>query len=73
MVGLAGEYHVLPQLAGRRVAGALTLGHTKGIDILVHNARTGAVRKVEVKTTRDKPTRASLFGAGKFYSWTMSA
>jgi hypothetical protein len=34
-IGLAGEYYVLAQLAQRGLVGALTLGHTKGVDILV--------------------------------------
>lgn len=37
LVGLADEYHVLAQLAERGIVGALTLGYTKGIDILAHN------------------------------------
>lgn len=73
LIGLAGEYHVLAQLAERGIVGALTLGHTKGIDILLTNPRTGTVRRVEVKTTRAKPSKASLFGPNPFFSWTMSA
>lgn len=69
----AGEYHVLAQLAERGIVGALTLSHTKGIDILAHNPRTGIVRKIEVKTTRDKAASARLWHSGKAYSWTMSA
>ena len=73
LVGLAGEYHVLAQLAERGIMGALTLGHTKGIDILAHNPRAGTIRKVEVKTTREKPALARLWHHGnKVYSWTMS-
>jgi len=72
LVGLAGEFHVLAQLAERGIVGALTLGHTKGVDILAHNPRTGAVRKVEVKTTRGTPASANLWHTGKVYSWTMS-
>jgi len=49
--GLAGEYHVLAQLAERGYVGALTLGHTKGVDILVTNPRSGDMRHVEVKTS----------------------
>jgi hypothetical protein len=72
LVGLAGEFHVLAQLAERGIVGALTLGHTKGVDILAHNPRTGTVRKVEVKTTRDKPAAARHWHSGDAYSWTMS-
>jgi hypothetical protein len=73
LIGLAGEYHVLAQLAERGLVGALTLGHAKGIDILVTNPSTGTVRKVEVKCTCDAPAGAKLFGYEPFYSWTMSS
>jgi len=72
LVGLAGEYHVLAQLAERGLIGALTLGHAKGVDILVTNPATGSVHKLEVKTTRAKPGRVALFGEGRFFSWSMS-
>ena len=72
LVGLAGEYHVLAQLAERGYVGALTLGHTKGVDILVTNPRSGTVRKVEVKTTRSALARHRVFGASLFYSWRLS-
>jgi hypothetical protein len=68
LVGLAGEYHVLAQLAERGYVGALTLGHTKGVNILVTNPRSGTVRKVEVKTTRRVLARHRVFGACLFYS-----
>ena len=75
LVGLAGEYHVLAQLAERGIVGALTLGRTKGIDILAHNPRTGRMRRVEVKTSRRRPSPARLWhpNAERAYSWTMSA
>ena len=74
LIALAGEYHVLAQLAERGILGALTLGHTKGIDILAHNPRTGRMRRVEVKSTRQAPVRARLWhpNSEKVYSWTMS-
>ena len=72
LVGLAGEYHVLAQLAERGLVGALTLGHTKGVDILVTNPATGTVSKIEVKTTRTKPGRSPLFGEGRFFAWPLS-
>lgn len=73
LIGLAGEYHVLAQLAERGLVGALTLGHTKGVDILVANPINGYVYKLEVKTTKNKPRRSTLFGEGRFFSWCMSA
>jgi len=75
LIALAGEYHVLAQLAERGIVGALTLGHTKGVDILAHNPRTGKMRRVEVKSTRRKPASAKLWhpDSDKVYAWTMSA
>jgi len=42
---------VLAQLALRGFVANMTLGNTKGIDILVANPDTGRMRKIEVKTT----------------------
>jgi hypothetical protein len=50
-VFLAGEYAVLAQLALRGYVANMTLGRTKGIDILVANPNTGRMRKIEVKTS----------------------
>lgn len=72
LVGLAGEYHVLAQLPERGLVGALTLGHTKGVDILVADPTTGAVSKLKVKTSRKPPGRSPLFGEGRFFSWQLS-
>ncbi|MBI5554217.1 MAG: hypothetical protein HY917_05790, partial [Candidatus Diapherotrites archaeon] len=48
---LAGEFAVLSQLAIRGLVGTLTLGNTKGVDILVLNSETNKMFKLEVKTT----------------------
>ena len=74
LVALAGEYHVLAELAERGIVGALTLGHTKGIDILAHNTRTDALKRVEVKTTGKAPRKATLWhpGVEKVHSWPMA-
>jgi len=72
LVGLAGEFHVLAQLAERGIVGALTLGHTKSVDILAHNPRLGTIKRVEVKTTRDRPSCAALWHEELAYSWSMS-
>ena len=69
---MAGEYYVLAQLAQRGLVGALTLGHTKGIDILVSDSRYKTLFRVEVKTTIKKPLHEKLFGKTAFYTWTMS-
>ena len=71
-IGLAGEFYVLAQLAQRGFIGTLTLGHTKGIDILVSDSRFKTLFRVEVKTTRRKPHHEHLFGKSKFYGWPMS-
>ena len=49
-VSLAGEFIVLSQLALRGYDANMTLGHTKGVDILVADPRSGRMRKLEVKT-----------------------
>jgi hypothetical protein len=68
-VSLAGEYFVLGELALRGLDGALTLGHTKEIDIFVLNRRTGVNFKVEVKTTHRGVQQSGLFGPS--YAWLM--
>ncbi len=40
---LAGEFAVLSELALRGYDANMTLGHTKGVDILVSNPRTGCL------------------------------
>jgi hypothetical protein len=71
--GLAGEYYVLAQLAHRGFVGTMTLGHTKGVDILVSNPALSSLFKVEVKTTQKTPAHERLFGKGQFLRWVMSA
>jgi len=60
----------LAELALRGLDGTLTLGHTKGIDILVHNPRTRRTFKVEVKTTTKGVGRETPFGES--YAWLVS-
>jgi hypothetical protein len=70
-VSLAGEFAVLSQLTLRGYDANLTLGHTKGVDILVSNPYTGNMFKVEVKTSfENKPSQSKLFGYT--LSWVMS-
>lgn len=70
-VSLAGEFAVLSQLALRGFDANMTLGHTKGVDILASNSRTGKMFKIEVKTSYDrKPSRSKLFGYT--LSWIMA-
>ncbi len=49
-VSLAGEFAVLSQLALLNYDANMTLGHTKGVDILVSDPGTGKMFKLEVKT-----------------------
>jgi len=49
-VSLAGEFAVLSQLALRNLNASMTLGHTKGVDILISDPAKKLYR-LEVKTT----------------------
>ena len=74
--GLAGEYYVLAQLTARGYNASLTLGNTKGVDILVYNEQTKKGYKVEVKTTTNKLTKFKRFEewhTDKVYYWIMSS
>jgi hypothetical protein len=69
-VSLAGEFAVLSQLTLRGFDANMTLGHTKGVDILVSDPRSDKMFKVEVKTSyASKPSRSKLFGYTS--SWMM--
>ncbi|MEX0825358.1 MAG: hypothetical protein WD184_01160 [Acidimicrobiia bacterium] len=49
-IALAGEFAVLSQLAINGIDGGLTLGNTKGVDILVSDPDTNDMYQLEVKT-----------------------
>lgn len=74
-VGLAGEFAVLSQLTLRGYDAGMTLGNTKGVDILARHPGTGARYDVEVKTnleTRTRDSDSKLFG--RFVTdWQMGA
>lgn len=74
-VALAGEFAVLSQLAIRNLNPSLTLGHTKGIDILVSDPHSRRMRRLEVKTsysTRKRPDKSSKI-FGRFHAqWIMN-
>lgn len=65
-VSLAGEFAVLSQLALRGYDANMTLGHTKGVDILVSDPTKNRMYKIEVKTnfqnSRNKPQISKVFG-----------
>ena len=50
---MAGEFYVLAQLTARGFNASLTLGNTKGVDILVMNENNNIGYKVEVKTKQE--------------------
>jgi hypothetical protein len=59
--GLAGEFYVLAQLMQHGLVATLTLGNTKGVDILVSNPDLNRLYKVEVKTGNRRPAREKFF------------
>lgn len=62
-VSLAGEFAVLSQLTLRGYDANMTLGHTKGVDILVSDPNSNRMFKVEVKTSfASKPSHSKMFG-----------
>jgi|SRR3989344_689596 len=75
LVSLAGEFAVLSQLALRGKDANMTLGNTKGVDILVSDPATGKMLKIEVKThcriIRDAGINSRIFGR-YLSSWIMS-
>ena len=74
-VSLSGEFAVLSQLALRGMDANMTLGHTKGVDILVSDPRTNKMYQLEVKTnftnSRNKPSVSKIHG-NAISSWIMS-
>ena len=74
-VSLAGEFAVLSQLALQDYDASMTLGHTKGVDILVSDPRGKKMFRLEVKTKlrkNDKDVaRSKIFGT-VVGGWIMS-
>ncbi len=65
---MTGEFAVLSQLALRGLVATLTLGSTKGVDILVLNPKNKRIYQLEVKTRfRTNPTRGELL-----FEWVMN-
>ena len=70
-ISIAGEFAVLSQLTLRGFDANMTLGNTKGVDILVSDPKTGDTFKIEVKTTySNKASSSKLFG--NTMNWIMS-
>lgn len=62
-VSLAGEFAVLSQLALRGYDANMTLGRTKGVDILVSDPRSSRMLRLEVKTNyRTSGSTSKVFG-----------
>ena len=59
-VSLAGEFAVLSRLALEGYDANMTLGRTKGVDILISNPVTNHLYQLEVKTTLNKKKRPSV-------------
>ncbi|MFZ2049269.1 MAG: hypothetical protein WAV25_03170 [Minisyncoccia bacterium] len=73
-VSIAGEFAALSQLALHGYDANMTLGHTKSVDILVSDPKTGKLYQLEVKTNyiNDKKKPAVSRIHGKFVSdWMM--
>ena len=74
-VSLAGEFAVLSKLALRGYNANLTLGNTKGVDILVSNPKDGKRYRLEVKTnyrnSRNKLSVSKIFGT-TLSGWIMN-
>lgn len=74
-VSIAGEFAVLSQLALRGYDANMTLGHTKSVDILVSDPRTGKLYQMEVKTNlrnnSDKVSVSKIHGSS-VSDWMMS-
>jgi len=69
-ISLAGEFAVLSQLALRGYDANMTLGNTKGVDILVSDPKSEKMFRLEVKTTRNRSYRSRNYGY-VFCSWIM--
>jgi len=74
-VALAGEFAVLSQLALRNLDANMTLGRTKGVDILVSNPRNNKMYRLEVKTklrvSDNEVAESKIFGT-TVGRWLMS-
>ncbi len=68
-INLAGEFYAMHRLFLEGYEATLTLGNTKGVDILLLNPKNNKQFKVEVKTT-GTIMNEKLFG-GKNINWWM--
>jgi len=68
-INLVGEFYAMSRLFLEGFEATLTLGNTKGIDILLYNHENDKQFKVEVKTSTSI-FNEKIFG-GKVFSWMM--
>lgn len=68
-INLVGEFYAMSRLFLEGYEATLTLGNTKGIDILLYNPRNNKQFKVEVKTATHIYSE-KIFG-GKSFGWIM--
>ncbi|HYX70477.1 MAG TPA: hypothetical protein VE825_15180 [Terriglobales bacterium] len=68
---MAGEFAVLSQLALHGLVANLTLGNTKGVDILVLNPKNKRMYQLEVKTRFRKDFKKSRTYGGQLADWLM--
>ena len=66
-IALAGEFAVLSQLALRGFDANLTLGNTKGVDILASDPVSGAFFRIEVKTSGYRNKKGSAVRRSPFW------
>lgn len=66
---LAGEFYALSKLLLEGYDATLTLGNTKGVDILVYNPKTDKQFLVEVKTSTNGVNKKSRIWGKSFYHW----
>ncbi len=75
-IALSGEFAVLSQLALRGYDANMTLGNTKGVDILVSNPKSQKMYQLEVKTnyrnSRNGPSNSIVHGRS-VSGWMMKA
>ena len=69
--GIAGEFSVLSMLALKGLDANMTLGNTKGVDILASNPESGNMYRVEVKTASYNERVEKMFGTGRVMHWML--
>lgn len=74
-IGLCGEFYTMAKMFQEGLEPTLTLGNTKGVDILVRNPKTNKIFQVEVKTATLPKNKLKVYNSklfGKCFEWQMS-